>query len=361
MGTPLRRQGAVVQQQEDERPRPARSSSVVTAGLLTPGEVSSDVGPATGPAPSPTTAAAAPAAGGATAVAAPALATPGATATVAPSPTTAAPAAAPAAAGDTAVAAPATAGATTAAAAAPSPTIAAAATSTAGATAVAAPAAAATTTTAAAQGVAPSSGKDSDISGGVSPTTAADSSPEQHGEGSDSARAVPDASSTRPGDADAGGTQGCGEGEAPAASGEKATTGGQKGAPNGANLCCVNAVVQLLRHCPQLREGLAAYLTTPLTTSSAGTSSTGDRGGAAKNAKQKAAAKGVAAMTKLVQGQQGDAHLVLIKLLDAFSEASEGDEGADMLKKAMVDMTPVVASEHVCSCGHVSEGGGVGG
>ncbi|CAM9575286.1 unnamed protein product [Ectocarpus sp. 4 AP-2014] len=58
----------------------------------------------------------------------------------------------------------------------------------------------------------------------------------------------------------------------------------------------------------------------------------------------------------LAQDQQGDAHLVLIKLPDAFSEASEGDEGvgADMLKKAIGDMTPVVASEHVCSCGHVS-------
>lgn len=41
------------------------------------------------------------------------------------------------------------------------------------------------------------------------------------------------------------------------------------------NLCCVNAIVQLLRHCPQLREGLAAYPTTSLTTNSAGKSSTG--------------------------------------------------------------------------------------
>lgn len=41
------------------------------------------------------------------------------------------------------------------------------------------------------------------------------------------------------------------------------------------NLCCINVIVQLLRHCPQLRAGLAAYSITPLTTNGAGNSSTG--------------------------------------------------------------------------------------
>ncbi|CAM9758053.1 unnamed protein product, partial [Ectocarpus sp. 13 AM-2016] len=35
------------------------------------------------------------------------------------------------------------------------------------------------------------------------------------------------------------------------------------------NLCCVNAILQLLRHCPQLREGLLAYPTTFSTTNAA--------------------------------------------------------------------------------------------
>ncbi|CAN0546595.1 unnamed protein product, partial [Ectocarpus sp. 8 AP-2014] len=41
-----------------------------------------------------------------------------------------------------------------------------------------------------------------------------------------------------------------------------------------ANLCCVNAILQLLRHCPQLREGLWTYPKAFPTTNAASNSST---------------------------------------------------------------------------------------
>ncbi|CBJ31209.1 similar to deubiquitinating enzyme 3 [Ectocarpus siliculosus] len=113
-----------------------------------------------------------------------------------------------------------------------------------------------------------------------------------------------------------------------------------------ANLCCVNAVLQLLRHCPQLREGLSAYPRTFSATNAPGNSSTR----AAKEKREKQlATRGMAMLMKrmdipsrrgachvhpslanyiyneddLQRGQQGDAHLILMKLLDALSVASE--------------------------------------
>ncbi|CAM9357548.1 unnamed protein product [Ectocarpus sp. 12 AP-2014] len=57
----------------------------------------------------------------------------------------------------------------------------------------------------------------------------------------------------------------------------------------------------------------------------------------------------------LQRGQQGDAHLILMKLLDALSVASESGGTAGMLlKEAVSSMTPAVATRRVCSCGHVS-------
>ncbi|CAM9610950.1 unnamed protein product [Ectocarpus fasciculatus] len=147
----------------------------------------------------------------------------------------------------------------------------------------------------------------------------------------------------------------------------------------GQNLCCVNSIVQLLRHCPQLLEGLSNFSRIPSTPNRAGTSSTD---AAKEKQEQLAATRGMATMMKamgkpseapvgfvnpslqkfiyngrddLRRGQQGDAHQVLMKLLDAFSVASKGDEPARVsLKEAMSDMTPVVAMQRVCSCGNVS-------
>ncbi|CAN0055028.1 unnamed protein product, partial [Ectocarpus sp. 4 AP-2014] len=147
-----------------------------------------------------------------------------------------------------------------------------------------------------------------------------------------------------------------------------------------ANLCCVNAILQLLRHCPKLREGLLAYPRTFPTTNAADNRS--KRAEKEKHEMQ-LATRGMAVLMEgmdnssrrgachvhpsiadfiyneddLQRDQQGDAHLILMKLLDALSVASESCGTAGMLlKEAVSGMTPTVTTRRVCSCGHVSSG-----